>query len=217
MAMSQDAGETRDLSLWTPQIDQLLGEWRHRVYAAQTAYYEEAERLRHRNYQLGIPVVIVSSLVGTALFADLGKEATFRWWVGGISILAAVLASLQTFMKFGENATLHGMAADWFAAIRRDIEETLAMPVALRGNPKECLDSIRQEMNKAGQKSPELGERLWRKTARRFGVEEPPCIVRDRPAAGSPARSRRRTESDCSPTPVVAAGATGREGGGRAA
>ena len=42
-----------------------------------------------------------------------------------MSILAAVLASLQTFLKFGENATLHGAAADWFAAIRRDIEETL--------------------------------------------------------------------------------------------
>lgn len=161
---------------WTPKVEKLLQEWHKRVYAAQTAYYEEAEKLRRRNYQLGIPVVVVSSLVGTAVFSDVG----YKWLVGSISILAAVMASLQTFLKFGEGATLHGAAADWFSAIRRDIEELLALPPNLRGRPKSCLDSIRQEMNKAGQKSPELSEHLWKKTARRFGVEEPPASLRRR-------------------------------------
>ena len=166
----------KDVSVvpWTPKMEQLLEEWHARVYAAQAAYYEVAEQLRRRNYQLGIPVVIVSSVVGTAVFADLGQDSTYKWVVGSISLAAAVLASLQTFLKFGENATLHGAAADWFSAIRRDIEQVLALPPELRGHPKQCLDSIRQEMNKAGQKSPELSERLWRRISRRFGVEEPP-------------------------------------------
>src|SRR5262249_40342904 len=147
-----------------------------------------------------IPVVIVSSLVGTAVFADWSK-GPYKFWVGSVSILAAVLASLQTFLKYGESATLHGAAADWFAAIRRDIEELLALPPELRGNPKECLDSIRQEMNKAGQKSPELSESLWRKTAWRFGVDEPPAIVRP------PSRARGGTgpgePQDPEPVPKV--------------
>ena len=164
--------------LWTPKMDQLLREWRNRVYAAQAGYYEMAERLRRRNYWLGIPVVIVSSMVGTAVFADWGNDATYKWWVGSVSILAAVLASLQTFLKFGENANLHGVAADWFAAIRRDIEEIQALPPHLRGNPKTCLDAIRHEINRAGQKSPELSEALWRRMARRFSVEEPPPAER---------------------------------------
>ena len=165
-----------DSGAWTPKVERLLQEWHKRVYAAQTAYYEEAEKLRRRNYQLGIPVVIVSSLVGTAVFSDVGN----KWFVGSISILAAVMASLQTFLKFGEGATLHGSAADWFSAIRRDIEEVLALPPNLRGRPKNCLDSIRQEMNRAGQKSPELSEHEWRRISRRFGVEEPPASLRRR-------------------------------------
>ena len=178
--MNEESKQGTEPAVWTPSVEQLLRDWRERVYAAQSAYYEVAEQLSHRNYQLGIPVAIVSSMVGTAVFADWGKVNTYRWLVGSLSILAAILASLQTFLKFGENATLHGAAADWFAAIRRDIEEILALPPDLRGHPKECLDSIRQEMNKAGQKAPELSERLWRKTARRFGVEEPPGATRQR-------------------------------------
>jgi hypothetical protein len=172
-AMSQQS------NAWTPKIEQLLQDWRTRVYTAQAAYYEEAERLKRRSYQLGIPVVIVSSLVGTAVFADWGKDGMYKWGVGSVSILAAVLASLQTFLKFGENAALHAAAADWFAAIRRDIEEMLALPADLRGSPKDCLDSVRQEMNKAGQKAPELRESMWKRVARRFGIEEPPCTAHD--------------------------------------
>lgn len=178
--MVKDGNEGADAGAWTPKVEQLLQEWHKRVYAAQTAYYDEAERFRRRNYQLGIPVVILSSLVGTAVFS---ADNLNKLLVGSVSILAAVMASLQTFLKFGENATLHGSAADWFSAIRRDIEEVLALPTHLRGKPKVCLDSIRQEMNRAGQKSPELSEHLWRRVARKFGVEEPPGALRQPPGA----------------------------------
>ena len=171
---------------WTPRMEELLSDWRSRVYAAQSAYYEEAERLHRQNYLLGIPVIIVSSVVGTAVFSDWGKDGVLKWLVGSVSIVAAILASLQTFLKFGENATLHGAAADWFAAIRRDIDETLALPPELRGHPKHALDSIRQEINKASQKSPELSEHLWRRVARRFGVDEPPPGARGATRAAAP-------------------------------
>src|SRR6266542_2432449 len=193
--MSEESGNGADPAAWTPAIEELLRNWHGRVYAAQTAYYEVAERFRRRNYQMGIPVVIVSSLVGTAVFSDVGN----KWLVGSVSILAAILASLQTFLKFGENATLHGAAGDWFAAIRRDIEEVLALPPESRGKPKSCLDSIRKEMNKAGQKSPELGERLWKKVARRFGVEEPPRVPRQEPFEPERKRQNESREPDFRP------------------
>ena len=193
--MSEEDANSTDPGAWTPRVEELLKNWHSRVYAAQTAYYEVAERFRRRNYQMGIPVVIVSSLVGTAVFADVGN----KWLVGSVSILAAVLASLQTFLKFGENATLHGAAADWFAAIRRDIEEILALPPESRGKPKTCLDSIRGEMNKAGQKSPELSERLWKYHARRLGVEDPPMFLRQGSFGPEGTKPGERAEPDFKP------------------
>jgi hypothetical protein len=183
---------------WTPKMEELLQDWRIRVYAAQSAYYEVAEKLHRKNYWLGIPVIIVSSVVGTAVFADWGKDTALKWGVGSISIAAAVLASLQTFLKFGENATLHGAAASWFSAIRRDIDELIALPPELRGHPKHCLDSLRQEINKAGQKSPELSERLWRRTARRFGVQEPPP-PQPRPAGRGAGKAGDQPDPDFRP------------------
>jgi hypothetical protein len=166
---------------WTPEADKLLEEWRNRAYAAQSAHYLMAERFTLWNYLLGIPVVTLSSLVGTAIFSNLdGKIPGGHWIIGSVSILAAILSSLQTFLRLSETATHFGVAADWYSAIRRDAEELMALPPNLRGDAKSCFDSIRQEMNKVGQKAPPLGERLWAQSAQRFGVHEPPLPERKR-------------------------------------
>ena len=54
---------------WTAQVEALLEDWHHRVYAAQSAHYASADRFRTLNYVVGVPAVIFSSVVGTALFA----------------------------------------------------------------------------------------------------------------------------------------------------
>lgn len=168
-------GRGQSASVWAADAEQLLQDWRNRAYAAQSAYYVMAERYRRWNYQLGTPVVILSGLVGTAIFADLQDTISFgRWLIGSVSILAAVLSSLQTFLRLADSAAEQGAAAAWYSAIRRDSEQVLALPRESRGDPKSCLDAIRQEMNKAGQKAPPLSERLWAGFAQRFGVKEPP-------------------------------------------
>ncbi len=160
-------------SVWTGQVEDLLADWRNRVYAAQSAHYASADRFRLLNYVVGVPAVIFSSVVGTALFAGIEKDTPRTWVVGSVSILAAILAALQTFLRFAERASLHATAGDWYSAIRRDIEEIIHLPPELRGTPKECLDEVRKEMNRAAQDSPELSVRAWKREANRFQVKEP--------------------------------------------
>lgn len=54
------------------------------------------------------------------------------------------------------------IAADWYAAVRRDIDQLLALSTEEQGRPKECFDRIRKEISKIGQQSPEIGDRLWK-------------------------------------------------------
>ena len=160
---------------WTADVESLLKDWRSRVYASQSAYYSEAERLRRYHYLLGIPVVVLSTAVGTSLVSSPSGVPMLPNLVAGLlSGLAAILASLQTFFRFGESAAQHGSAADWYAAIRRDIEALLALPRHMRGDVRVRIDGIRKEINKASQKAPELRETLWAAVAHRFQVSEPP-------------------------------------------
>jgi hypothetical protein len=158
---------------WSNEVASLLEDWHKRAYAAQSAHYASADRFRLLNYVVGVPAIVFASIVGTAVFAGLEKNSPQALAVAFVSILAAVLAGLQTFLRFSERASQHAIAADWYSAIRRDIEETLHLPVEFRGKVKDSLDEIRTEMNRVAQDAPELGVRLWKREAKRFGVKEP--------------------------------------------
>lgn len=163
-------GDGRD---WSPQVAELLENWHKRVYAAQSAHYAAADAFRLLNYLVGVPAVVFSSIVGTAIFAGLEHDSPRTLVIAFASILAAVLAGLQTFLRFPERASRHATAADWYSAIRRDIEQILHLPVESRGKAKDSLDRVRKEINRVGQDAPELNVRLWKREAKRFGVKEP--------------------------------------------
>jgi hypothetical protein len=184
MVASPDA---RLVSMWDEHANALLKEWRQRVAAASEAHYDLASGLRRKNLWLGVPVVVLSSVVGTSMFATLAKPeqplTTYKWIIGVTSLSAAVLSALQTFLRFGERAEKHVVAADWYAAVRRDIDQLLALTAEERGRPKECFDRIRKEMSKIGQQSPEIGDRMWGVVAARYGLQTPgmPTAARSAP------------------------------------
>jgi hypothetical protein len=64
--------------------------------------------------------------------------------------------------------------ADWYAAIRRRIEQMLALPREARDDPRKTLDALRKELNTVGSQFPEIGERDWLRAATEFEVREPP-------------------------------------------
>ena len=142
-----------------------------------------------RPHLVGILVVVLSTIVGSSAFADKGGGFLLPTVIVGVlGSLAAILAALQTFLKPAESAALHGLAAGWYASIRREIEELQALPRNLRGDVRVTLAAIRQNMNKASQNAPQLNEHLWGRMARRFGVDEPPLHeVRQAPRQGTTA------------------------------
>ena len=125
--------------------------------------------------------MVFSSIVGTSLFATLADPnaviyPAFKIAIGLISLAAAILAALQTFLRFGERAEKHVVAADWYAAVRRDIDQLLALSPKERGTPRSCFDRLRKQMSKVGQHSPEIGDGLWKDMAAKYCVYDPaPC------------------------------------------
>jgi len=78
------------------------------------SYYLASKSSDNYHNKLGVPVVIASTIVGTAIFSSLNDEIDFLWLkilTGFISLSAAVLAALQTFFKFSEMAEKHHTSA----------------------------------------------------------------------------------------------------------
>ena len=118
----------------------------------------------------------MTTFVGTSVFATLQHHVNtgLRVLVGMISVVAAVLASLQTFLRFGERSEKHRFAAEAWASLRREIDEMVALHptyLASRGDPKQYLDDLRRRMGEIAQQSPEMGEQGWRRPVRRYHVD----------------------------------------------
>jgi hypothetical protein len=172
---SQQRGGAEPPSPWTDRVLELLADWGERATRSSEAHYDLASRLAQANVRFGVPVVILTSFVGTSVFATIGRtvDLWLRIAVGMISVVAAVLASLQTFLRYGERAEKHRSAAEHWASIRREIDEMLALHptyLASRGDPQQYLDDLRRRMDEIAQQSPEMGAKgVWR-VQRRYAV-----------------------------------------------
>lgn len=169
-------GPATDGQDWTLHERQLLREWRNRAYASQAAYFSKASALLICSYLLGIPVVIVTTVVGTTIFANQDPSTSVPAAAGVLSVIAAVLASLQTFLRLGEKGAFNAVAGNAYSAIRREIEQLLAVTPLDPSNRAQSIEDIRKKMNQAGDTAPPIGQTRWERYARRFRVTEPPPV-----------------------------------------
>jgi hypothetical protein len=164
-------------AVWDDEIERLYRSWHRRVAAAESGHRVMADRLRRRSLLIGVPVVILTTLVGTGVFASLDEDSVpieARVAVGTISILAALLSSLQTFMKYSTRAEGHRIAAMRYESLRRDMSRDLALPRQARGDPTRQLDSVAQRMDRYAKESPTIGEREWNRLMGEFQLSRVP-------------------------------------------
>jgi hypothetical protein len=108
-----------------------------------------------------LPVTIFSILIGTTIFATLGssKSQEFLIAAGIISMIAAVLSGIQTFLNYPELAAKHQSAGCKFGELRRRIEELIVVtkdPMEL----EKAIGEIRCEWNALDKESPELPQQF---------------------------------------------------------
>ncbi len=171
---------------WNDALEDLYGSWHRRVAAAERGHRLMADRLRRRHLLIGIPVVVLTTLVGTSAFASLNNARSesittsgmdsdvVLLLVGSISVLAAVLSSLQTFLRYATRAEAHRIAALRYETLRREMAKELTIPREARGDPDRDLDNARQRMDRYSKESPNIGERQWNRLTAEFHLSTVP-------------------------------------------
>jgi hypothetical protein len=173
------------VSPWSKAVIERLRDWECRCAAAVEVHFELAETLSRRNIYLGIPVVVLSAIVGTSLFASVsgdGVAVGIRIAAGTVSLIAGVLASIQTFLRFGARAEQHRVAAERWAAVMREIEKVRVLPADQVGDAKQLLDDIQARMDEAADKSPAMGKRRWERALARQQARQQKAPRKRRPA-----------------------------------
>ena len=169
----------------------LLLQWIRRARDAQIRHYEMADRLSAYGRHLGLAVIGMTALTGTSSFLSLVTTAVspeLRIIVGMTSMGAAVLASLQTFLRFSERADLHRRAGARYGAVRRRLE---AMLVRSTNGQDMCdMTAVRDELDRIAQAAPHVPRRVMR------------CPPRVSSSTGPIHSRRHRDASETRPPPA---------------
>jgi uncharacterized membrane protein YbhN (UPF0104 family) len=141
----------------------LLEDWLFRIRKAQLAHIKTAVYFERVNLWLGVPVVILTTLVGTSVFATLQEKAvtSIRIAAGVASVLAAIMAGLQTFLRYSERAERHRVSGGKYGTLRRELEQRLAFPPANSDELANYIDSLRDRWDKLSEECPTAPNRIW--------------------------------------------------------
>ena len=141
----------------------VLRQWYRRIRESQFGHYSAYTRYKKLYYTFGIPAIILSTFIGTALFSTLSISTNFETQiiVGFISTISAIIAGLQTFFKFSQRADDHKKAAIRYGALRREIE---LLNTKMISQESDILEIIKSRVNDLADDSPPIPTKSWIET-----------------------------------------------------
>jgi len=142
-------------------VEELLRKWRDTIGTIQNAHYQSAIHTERLNLMLGVPVIILTGLVG---FSQSLVNPPYRIALGILGLIAAFLASLQTFFNFKDRSEKHRSGGVRLGALLRQIDLTLSLPVESRPDAKEFMHMVRNEWDTLQEDLPMISERVWQKS-----------------------------------------------------
>lgn len=127
------------------------------------AHYEYGSLLERRHLYFGVPAILFSTIVGTAVFSSwetVSQDGWERILFGLLSMLAAAITALQTFLNLAERASKHKSTGASYGAIRRELELLKTMPPQSEDGMKKCLEAIKQKMDELADRAPGIPSRF---------------------------------------------------------
>ena len=152
----------------------ILKAWLFRLHRMQTAHYQAAVVLGRHNQLLGVLGMIFGAFVGSTLFANLQHTPKFelKLLLGLLSLVAAIFAGLQPFLKLGERAEKHRATGSRFSALRTEVEQEMALQRDAK-KLKIFMDQFRARWSALNDEAPAVPGKVWQRTVKRFKEIEP--------------------------------------------
>jgi hypothetical protein len=169
--MNQTHAQVQPKKLFEPaSYEELLRGWLLHAHKGRDRHDLAARRNDTYHYWLGVPTIIFAATVGTSVFLSLEGQVdtALKIGLGLVSILSAVLASLQTFYNFSSHAERHRSAGVKYKAIIRELEQILTQPAKQLSEKKDFIDDLRLRLDDLELEAPVVPDGIYRQIEERY-------------------------------------------------
>ncbi len=150
---------------WKEEEENLLKDWADKAQCYELLHAKSHAVYKQRHTYFVIPVIIISTLTGTANFAqdkitDQGKRNIFVMVTGGLNIFAAIVTTIGQFLKVSEMNEGHRVASYSWGKYYRHIKTELAKHPLDRINPADMISMAKEEYDRLLELSPMIPKKI---------------------------------------------------------
>ena len=159
-----DNGSVVKIIEWTVEHEGILIEWADKAMCFKWLHSKAHEYFSSLNTMYTIPVIVISTLTGTANFAQdrvpLEYQSFFVMTVGGFNILAGIISTIQQFLKISQLNESHRVGGIAWDKFYRNIKIELAKHPHERKDVTKFIDFCKEEFDRLMETSPTIPEEI---------------------------------------------------------
>ena len=137
MFISISMNEEKKLpKIWHPQQEKILKSWGEAAACYRYMHYQAYCSYKKLSMKFTIPLIIVSTVTGTANFAQETFPPSVQPFVpsaiGGLNLITAIATTIMQFLKINELMEGHRVASVQYGKVSRTIRLELTLPLSER-------------------------------------------------------------------------------------
>ncbi len=150
---------------WKEEEELLLKDWADKAQCYELLHSKSHAVYKQRHAYFVIPVIIISTLTGTANFAQdkISNERDKNIFVmvtGGLNICAAIISTVGQFLKISEMNEGHRVASYSWGKYYRNLKTELAKHPLDRINPKDLIAMAKEDYDRLLELSPMIPKKI---------------------------------------------------------
>jgi hypothetical protein len=167
-----------DIEDWSKEIEKLLSEWGEVAMCYAYLHNFGQRKYKQKFHHLQIPIIILSTLTGTATFAQdsyvpEGYKQGFSAVVGSFNIFCGILGTLLSFLRYAEQFEGHRIAGLAWSKLSRNIEIELSLQEIKRKPCRDFLKLCRSEYDNLLESSPNIDLDIIKNFNKKFNDDYP--------------------------------------------
>ena len=149
---------------WTYEHEQILVEWADKAMCYRWLHSKSNSMYSRLNAWYTIPVIVISTLTGTANFAQnrvpIDYQNYFAMVVGGFNLLGGIISTIQQFLKITQLNEAHRVSSISWDKFYRNIKVELAKHPNERIHVTQVLKMSKEEFDRLMETSPNIPDKI---------------------------------------------------------